>query len=358
MRTLSLLLVAASVLAAEVAQADFTFGPPTHLGGAVNSPENDGTPSISADGLSLYFNSQRSGGYGHFDVWVATRDTIDGAWGEPMNLGPDINTSTMDGCEHLSADGLTLHFTSHDRADGHGNWDIYATTRATVSDPWGPPVNLGPGINTSAQDGDACLSSDGLTLFFDSARAGGSGANDLYMAVRATTAAPWQDPVNLGATVNGSASDHCPSISADGRMLFFMSNREGGHGAFDIWLTTRETRDDDWCTPRNLGPGVNGPDFDGTPNISQDGSTLYFMSGRPGGEGKFDLWKASVVPIVDFDADGETSLVDLVMLIDAWGTDDALCDIGPMPWGDGVVDIEDLKVFMAHWEKENMQNAQ
>jgi hypothetical protein len=247
MRTLSLLLAAVSVLAAEVAQAGFTFGPPTNLAVPINSPENDGTPSISADGLSLYFNSQRSGGYGHFDVWVTTRDTIDGVWGEPVNLGP---------------------------------------------------------------------------------------------------------------TVNSPASDHCPSISADGRMLFFMSNREGGHGAFDIWLTTRETKNDDWCTPRNLGPGVNGPDFDGTPNISQDGSTLYFMSGRPGGQGKFDLWKASVVPIVDFDADGETSLVDLVMLIDAWGTDDALCDIGPMPWGDGTVDIEDLKVFMAHWEKENTQNAQ
>ncbi len=341
--------VAISILAnGQIAKADFFFGIPTHLGSEVNGPENDGTPSISTDGLSLYFNSQRSGGYGHFDVWVVTRDTIDAPWGEPLNLGPGINTSSMDGCEHISADGLTLHFTSQGRPEGYGDWDIYVTTRASLSDPWGIPVNLGPVINTSARDGDACLSADGLMLFFDSTRSGGSGANDMYMAARVTTADPWGEPVNLGTTVNGSAVDACPNISADGLMLFFMSNREGGHGAFDIWVTTRATTEDDWGIPVNLGPGVNGEGFDGTPNISSDGSTLYFMSDRPGGLGKYDLWEVSINPIVDLNSDGIVDAADMSIMVDFWGTDEPSCDIGPMPWGDGIVDIEDLKVLAEH----------
>ena len=88
MRTLSLLLVATSVLAAEVAQADYTFGGPVNLGPVVNSPTLDGTPSVTADGLSLFFNSQRAGGYGHYDVWVCTRETPSDPWGGTRESRP------------------------------------------------------------------------------------------------------------------------------------------------------------------------------------------------------------------------------------------------------------------------------
>jgi hypothetical protein len=104
-----------------------------------------------------------------------------------------------------------------------------------------------------------------------------------------------------------------------------------------------------WQAAVNLGPMVNSPACEAVPRISPDGHTFYFWSDEAGGTN----WQAPIIPIVDFNGDGKVNLVDLVMLIDNWGTNKTLCDIGPMPWGDGKVDIEDLKVFTAEWEKEN-----
>jgi uncharacterized protein (DUF2141 family) len=86
--------------------------------------------------------------------------------------------------------------------------------------------------------------------------------------------------------------------------------------------------------------------------ISADGSTLYFTTYRYDGLAE-DLCQAAIIPIVDFNGDGKVDTADLVMLIDGWGTADKLYDIGPMPWGDGIVDVEDLKVFIKYWEQEN-----
>jgi hypothetical protein len=102
----------------------------------------------------------------------------------------------------------------------------------------------------------------------------------------------------------------------------------------------------------NLGPVVNSSSWDLSPNISADGSMLYFGSGRPGGIGSGDIWQAPIIPVVDFNGDGIVDLVDLTMLIDGWGTDTSLYDIGPMPWGDGMVDSADLEVFMSYWGQE------
>jgi hypothetical protein len=96
-KTISLVLVLALGLIASVANADFTFGTPTNLGPTVSSSE-DADPCISADGLELYFNSyNRPGGYGGYDMWVATRQTKDADWGTPVNLGPTVNWGVYDG---------------------------------------------------------------------------------------------------------------------------------------------------------------------------------------------------------------------------------------------------------------------
>lgn len=336
---------------AYVAKADFIFGTPTNLGPLVNSPTWDGTPSITADGLSLFFNSQRSGGYGHYDVYVTTRGSTSDPWGEPVNLGPTVNTSALDGNTMISPDGLTLHFTSN-RPGGHGGWDIYVTTRATTNDDWSTPVNLGSPVNTSDSDGDALVSANGLLLFFDSNRSGGYGSNDIYVSTRNSTDDSWGEPANLGSTVNSSALDASPNISADGLTLIFMSNRPGGSGAFDLWMTTRATTDDDWSTPVNLGPTVNTSAFDGTASISADGSTLYFMSGRSGGYGAHDLWQVSILPVVDLNGDGKVDFNDFRKLAQYWGQYDPSCDIAPLPSGDGIVDEKDLNLLAEHLLKE------
>jgi Tol biopolymer transport system component len=348
------MLVLALSVVAGVAKADFVFGTPTNLGVTANNSDLDGEPSISADGLSLYFCSIRPGGYGSGDICVTTRATVSDPWGEPVNLGPAVNSSAWDGEPSISSDGLSLYFGSQ-RPGGYGGADIWVTTRATTSDPWEEAVNLGPMINTAFDDVDECISADGLSLYIDSFREGGYGSTDIWVAKRETLSAPWSEPINLGPTIN-TTGESAPSISADGRVLFFsdfFGPRPGGQGDADLWMTMRATISDPWGEPVNLGPAINSCALDAHPDISPDGSTLYFTSTRPRSGGFSPLWQARIVPVVDFDGDGKVDLVDLVMLIDNWGTDDTLYDIGPFAWGDGKVDIEDLKVFMTYYEKEN-----
>ncbi|MFC1633402.1 M56 family metallopeptidase [Planctomycetota bacterium] len=342
---------------AYVAKADFTFGMLTKLGREINSPAADGDTSISSDGLELFFEGRRPDGYGRGDIFVSTRETTNDPWGEAEILGPPINGTDWETSPDISADGLTLYFTS----TRSGFWDISVTTRATRNDPWEEPMNLGPTVNSTAQEFGPSISSDGLSLYFNSDRSGGFGALDLWVTTRTTTDAPWEEPVNLGPTVNSSQDEAMPDISADGLKLFFCDfmgapQRPGGCGGQDIWVATRASTNDPWEEPVNLGPIINSSAFDFSPNISSDGSTLYFTTDRDGAN-RFevvDIWQAPILPIVDFNGDGNIDTDDLVILVNCWGTNESLCDIGPTPLGDGIVDMEDLKVFMSYWEQENM----
>jgi hypothetical protein len=353
--TISLVLVLTLSLTAEVAKADFTFGEPTNLGPLINSSADEAAPSISADGLQLYFIDWevfRPGGYGLSDIWVTTRETTEDDWGTPVNLGPTVNSSAGEAAMSISADGLSL-FLGSTRPGGYGDWDLWVTTRATTEDDWGTPVNLGPTVNSSAHDAMPSLSTDGLTLFFGSSRPGGLGSWDIYVTTRATKEDDWGTPVNLGPTVNSTAYDVCPDISADGLALFFSDYlsgpyRPGGFGVSDNWVTTRPTTDDPWGTPVNLGPPVNTSAGEGTPSISLDGSALYFSSDRGGGHGGWDIWQVPVIPIVDLNGDGIVDSADMCIMVDHWHTDYPLCDIAPAPFGDGIVDVQDLIVLAEH----------
>jgi Tol biopolymer transport system component len=325
--------------------ADFTFGPPTNLGPTVNSSSDDGGPSMSPDGCTVYFHSNRAGGYGGWDLYVATRESKDDEWARPVNLGALVNSSYLEGVPCISADGLSLYFNSN-RPGGFGSYDLWMTTRATLSDLWGPPANLGPTVNRSSSDLNPNLSSDGLSLYFASSRPGGYGDLDIYMTTRATKNGSWELPVNLGPAVNSPSPDYQPSVSTDGLSLFFASERPGGYGEVDIYMTTRATKNDPWGPPVNLGPPVNGSGANFTPNISGDSRILYFTSTRAGGYGGHDSWQAPIIPIVDFNADGKVDAADMALLVANWGKNQPLCDIGPFPWGDGVVDEKDLRVLV------------
>ena len=344
------ILVLALGLITSVAKADFTFGTATNLGPTINSSADDVVPTISGDGLELYFTSDRPGGSGGSDLWVAMRETIEDPWGTPVNLGPTVNSPYNEGSPSISPDGLALYFDDYPnpRPGGVGGVDIWVTTRPTVSDPWGTPVNLGPTVNSGGRDGGPSISADGLALFLYSNRSGGYGVNDIWVARRPTTSDPWSTPVNLGPPVSTSSGACCPSISADGRTLFFGSRRPGGQGGTDLWVTTRASVSDPWGTPVNLGPTVNSSSGDDGASISADGLMLFFGSDRPGGLGSIDLWQVSIVPVVDLNGDGIVDSADMCIMVDHWGTDESLCDIGPMPWGDGIVDVQDLIVLAEH----------
>ncbi len=333
-------------LTANVANADFTFNEPTNLGTTINSSAADRMPSVSADSLSLYFSSYRPGGHGGDDIWVTRRATIDDDWGSPENLAPRINTPSNDSHPSISLDGLTLFFSSN-RPGGYGD-DIWVTTRSATSEPWSEPINLGLTVNSSSRDLGPCISADGLELFFHSTRFGGQGDQDIWVTTRTTTSDPWAEPVNLGPGLNGPAADAGPDISADGLMLFFRSQGGDTYGLGDIWFLRRATVEDDWDMPVHPGPPVNTSAWDSQPNVSADGSILYFQSTRAGGLGGYDLWQVSIEPVVDLNGDGIVDSADMCIIVDHWGTDEPLCDIGPMPWGDGIVDVQDLIVLAEH----------
>jgi hypothetical protein len=330
------------------ASADFIFGDPVNLGPPINTSSNEGTFCLSSDDLEIYVSSNRPGTYGIGDIWVSTRATINDNWTEPVNLGPIVNSPFPDTVEYISTDGLELYFDALNRPGGKGGWDIWKTVRSTKDDPWSEPTNLGTPFNTPDHDWRACISPGGLNFYFVSTRPGGYGGADIWAVYRSTTEDPWAQIVNLGQPINSSSDDSGPCISRDGLVFFFQSTRSGGYGGHDLWMATRRTIDDDWNAPVNLGRTLNSASDEILPAISADGSILLFCSPRPGGQGAWDIYQAPIVPIVDLNGDGTVNSADMCIIVDNWGTDNSLCDIGPMPWGDGIVDVQDLIVLAKH----------
>jgi Tol biopolymer transport system component len=283
-----------------VAPADRGANQPLNLGLPVNSPFTDTGPVLSPDGLELYFASKRPGGYGDMDIWVTKRTSLQNPWGQPENLGPSINTSGFEHPGSLSADGLTLYVEGD-----YGGYGLYRTTRATKDALWGPPESLGSGFNTlGTMVVFPVISADGLELYFSVFNEHA----DIWVSTRASRSDPWGTPAPLDPPLNSPAQDWLPWIAPDGLTAVIWSNRPGGMGSIDTWVTTRVARGGAWEPPRNLGPLFNTKYSDLLTSISPDGQWAYFSDypgARPGGFGGSDLWQISLEGILDVHADGK-----------------------------------------------------
>ena len=281
---------------------------PVNLGAPVNSPFLEQNPTLSKNGLSLYFSSNRTdlpGAVGGTDLWVSQRDCTDCPWGTPLNLGSVVNSPLGDAGPALSIDGHLLFFTSG-RVGGQGNNDIYVSRRVDPKDDfgWGPPVNLGPDVNTPLfEAGPAYLQSaeDGAAnLYFQRGLMGGGTTNDIYYASVTRDGDTRGPAVPVGELNDPTASDGSPSPRVDGREILFNSSRAGRLGSIDIWVSTRRSVHDPWSPPENLGEPINvntggvspGP---GTrdPDLSFDGRTLLLVSSRTGTLGGEDIWMST-----------------------------------------------------------------
>jgi hypothetical protein len=283
-----------------VGNRELRFGTPTSISN-LNTAYFDGGPTITADGLTLVFVSDRPGGSGALDLWMTRRASTSAAWGSPANLGPQVNSTAFDAGPCISPDGLSLYFDST-RADGLGSGDVWISTRANISNAFGLAALVGPPVSSSSADGLPSITGDGLNLFFTSSRTGGFGGRDLWMVSRPRMGAAWTNAQNLGAVVNTSVDDWSPGISADGLLLFFESPRVGGYGLTDLWVTGRTNLSSAFGPPVNLGPTINTSFDEAKAAISPDGSTLYFMrwngtSYSPGGVPNFDLWQVSITKL-------------------------------------------------------------
>ena len=289
-------------LITNVAQAQFVLGTPVNLGSAVNSSAGEVKPFLSDDGLTLYFNSNRDGGAGRSDIWFSTRDSIESEWNQPTNFAA-INTSLGDLSPSISLDGLSFYYDSGD-PDNVTRSRILSLSRDSTEDAWGPPIALPePIYDAVANTYSPSMSADGLSMLFHSDRANGEGNSDLWEATRPSLDEPWTVN-NLGPNVNTPVIESNPRLSPDRLTLIFGSNRTGGEGGLDIWMSTRESVRSDWRPATNLGPIVNTPGNEQPSQWWEPGNLLLFKSGgglSPGlpglpGEGDADMFYVRVVP--------------------------------------------------------------
>lgn len=213
-------------------------------------------------------------------------------WSAPVHLGPLVNSPFVDIEVTISRDGLSLYVASN-RPGGFGSFDIWVSRRASVDAPWAAAQPLGSAINTEFREQGPFLSLDGHRLFFFSDRPGGLGELDLWVSRRRDTRDDfgWEAPVNLGSGVNSAGSESQPVFFEDeggGAVLYFTANRGGN----DIFVSTLQGDE-------SFGPAVpvaelNSPRRDRVQAIRRDGLELFIGSDRPGPVPEpFDLWVAT-----------------------------------------------------------------
>ena len=265
---------------------------PVNLGPAVNSSYVDYAPAVSKNGLSLYLSSSRPG-FGGVDLYVSQRSSTAEPWGPPVNLGPIVNSSGDDTGPALSRDEHYLFFATN-RPGGLGGTDIWVSRRENTHDDfaWETPTPITE-INSNKNDaGPTFFENEGgrPQLYFQSPRPGGAGAADIYRTEQQEDGS-WSAPQRV-PELSSPYQEQRPSIRFDGLEIVFASNRGNPSESVQLWVSTRESVTAAW-SKATLLENINSGEADDTPALSGDGMTLYFASNRDGGEGLYDLWMST-----------------------------------------------------------------
>ncbi|WP_018623120.1 OmpA family protein [Spirosoma luteum] len=229
-------------------------------------------PVLTADEQTLVFTALKP--EGDEDLMTATFNGE--TWSPPVSLSPNINTPENEGTASLSADGRTLVFTACQGRKGFGSCDLYMSSK-TGSD-WSKPENLGPTINTRFYESQPALSADGRQLYFVSDRPGGKGRRDIWRSALSTDGA-WSEPVNLGAPINTPSNEASPFIHPNGQSLFFASEGHIGLGGYDLFVSDNEPangQQSGWSAPTNLGYPINNSEDQASLFVSPNGSRAYY----------------------------------------------------------------------------------
>ncbi|MCQ2283264.1 MAG: OmpA family protein [Bacteroidales bacterium] len=214
-----------------------------------------------------------------------------------VNLGPNVNSEWDESLAAITADDSKLVFTVKRPKDEQtvcafclNEEDLYYSNRQNHT--WGPRIAFGSPIKTSYNEGAQCISPDGTYLMYTMCNTDfGMGSCDLYWSKRIGD--KWSRPRNFGAPVNTPDWETQPTIAADGSTIYFVSSRPGGFGGMDIWRTTMTT-EGTFTAPENLGATINTPGDDAAPFIHSDGKTLYFASNGRVGMGGYDLYYSTL----------------------------------------------------------------
>lgn len=268
---------------------------PQNLGPNVNSKGKDYLPVLSVDMNTLVFTrtipDKRAPSGEQEDFFASFKDGD--VWRPAFNIGSPLNTEVNEGGHSLTPDGQAMFFTICDNYGyygqgrvGHGSCDIFVTLLKNGK--WGEAKNLGPVVNSRKHDAQPSMSSDGRTLYFSSTRAGGYGENDIYVTY--LTPKGWTPPRNLGETINTSGREEGVFIHPDNQTLYFSSDGHPGMGDNDIFMSKKQA-DGSWGAPVNLGYPINTAqdEFDFT--VDAVGEYAYMTSDREGGFGDWDIYK-------------------------------------------------------------------
>jgi len=276
---------------------------PINLGDSVNSKYSEYWPSVTADGNTLVITrmlpvkdqnnnivtdantpeeliiKNPTSAIKMFemfqeDFYVSYK--VDNYWKKALNIGNPINTNQSEGAQTLSTDGFIMYFTACNRPNGKGRCDIYKSELNGKY--WEEPINIDAPVNTPSWESQPSISPDGKTLYFISDRANGYGGKDIWMSDLLPNG-KWSIPRNLGDKINTSGDEQSPFIHADNRTFYFASNGRIGMGGMDLYKTTRN-KDGAWTDPMNLGYPINTAFDEIGLIVSANGDKAYFASDR------------------------------------------------------------------------------
>jgi outer membrane protein OmpA-like peptidoglycan-associated protein len=259
---------------------------PVNMGSSINSKDQEYSPAFAIDEKTIYITKRMgnlSDNRPNEDLYFA--ELNDESWDKVKDIGPPINTIENEGAFSISSDGNYIFFTSCSRNGGKGQCDIWLTSKK--NNRWDEPKNLQSPINTKYWESQPSISSDGRMLYFSSDRPGGYGGTDIWVSEFSNSG--WSAPKNLGPTVNTSKDEQFPFIHSDNRTLYFSSNGHPGLGKSDLYLTRKDVKLN-WEIPINMGFPINSRGQDWNLVVARDGKTAYFSSDQLKGFGGLDIY--------------------------------------------------------------------
>lgn len=294
---------------------------PVNLGTGINSMLSEYFPTLTADEQTMFFTCMDN--RSQEDFLISTYEN--GKWTDAINMGPPINTPENEGASTTSADGQYLFFTMCQNPKNLGSCDLWLTY--VKGDRWQIPIHMPDNVNSKYKETQPSLSADGKTLYFASNRPGGQGDMDIWKTTFEKNM--WTNPVNLGPTINTPFDDECPFIHQDGVSLYFASDGWPGMGGRDLFMA-KQNDTGGWKVPMNLGYPVNTVGNEEGLIINRSGTMGYFSSDKktnPNHQGRVDIYSftlpenakpgvASYVKGKVYDAETKLPIKTLVELTD------------------------------------------
>ena len=256
---------------------------PKNLGDSINTELSEYLPTLSVDDSVLVFSRRsKDGGEYFYRSPMITPDHF----GKAMLVPGDLNQETFKGALTVSADGEWMIFAGNIPGKTYGNYDLYISYYTPNG--WSEPENMGETINSEFWESSPCLSPDKRALYFSSNRPGGFGGKDLYVSYR-DVRGKWGTPINLGPEINTKGDEQAPFIHADNQTLYFTSNGLPGYGGTDLFVI-RKGPNGNWSLPENLGFPINTIENEGSLAIAPNGIDAYYASDRSDTRGGLDLY--------------------------------------------------------------------